>query len=51
MNDLDVQLYDFALQNFETKKRTMFRELVRKKSRERLPKVESPSPPAPAFAK
>jgi hypothetical protein len=35
MNALDVQLYEQALLKFETKKRRMFRELLRKRSRER----------------
>ncbi|HEY3638480.1 MAG TPA: Wzt carbohydrate-binding domain-containing protein [Rhizomicrobium sp.] len=35
MNDLDIQLYKQALSDFETKKRRMFRELVRKSSRAR----------------
>jgi hypothetical protein len=33
MNELDTQLYDFALQIFETKKRQMFRELLESRNR------------------
>jgi Wzt-like putative exopolysaccharide export protein/sulfotransferase famil protein len=33
MNDLDMQLYDFALQIFETRKRRMFRELLERRDR------------------
>jgi hypothetical protein len=35
MNNLDVQLYEHALATFESKKRRMFRELLRKRSSER----------------
>jgi hypothetical protein len=35
MHDLDMQLYDFALQIFETKKRKMFRELLERRNRRR----------------
>jgi hypothetical protein len=42
MNDLDTQLYDFALQIFETKKRRMFRELLETKARRRQPELEHP---------
>jgi hypothetical protein len=41
MNDLDMQLYDCALQIFETKKRRMFRELVSTRSREKLARSET----------
>jgi hypothetical protein len=35
MNDLDIRLYEHAQTKFEAKKRRMFRELLRKRSRER----------------
>lgn len=47
MNDLDIQIYDFALQLFEEKKRRMFQELLRKNSireRRRLARKLGKSP-------
>jgi hypothetical protein len=47
MNDLDIEIYDFALQLFEEKKRRMFQELLRKNSireRRRLARKSGKSP-------